>query len=262
MALDIDRYAHLESPLQRWDPRLKIAALGLFILVTALLQTIPMAMVALICGAALLGLSGLPLRFISHGLSFVLVFLLPFFIIMPFSYPGEPAFHWLGLGFAWEGLRLASLIFLKALAIVMMTFTLFGSSRFDISMLALQHLRCPRVVVQMLLFTYRYTYVFLGEMRRMHTSMRARGFIARMDPATLRVYGHFVGTLLVRSFERTERVYKAMLAKGYQGELHSLVTFRAEAADYLKALVVLAGGVVLLYADRAGPWRVAAQGWY
>ncbi len=262
MALDIDRYAHLESPVQRWDPRFKIATLAVLVLAIALLQTLPAAGLALVLAAFLLGLSNLPARFLTHGLGFVVVFLLPFFLVMPFSYPGAPAFELLGLPFAWEGLRLALLIFLKALAIVMISFTAFGSTRFDLSMLALQRLKCPSVVVQMLLFTYRYTFVFLGEMRRMYTSMRARGFVPGTNLATLRIYGHFVGTLLVRSFDRTDRVYKAMLSKGYRGELHSLVTFQAVPADYVKTAAGLVLAFLLLSADRAGLWVRAETGWF
>lgn len=262
MALDIDRYAHIESPVQRWDTRYKILALGLMIFAIALMKTIPLALVALICAALIVWISALPIHFISHGLSFVFVFLTPFFLIMPFTYPGENAFTVFGLGFAWEGLRLATLIIIKALAIVLTTFSIFGSSRFDVSMMALQKLKFPTVIVQMLLFTYRYTFVFLDEMRRMHTSMQARGFIARMDMKTLRIFGHFVGTLLVHSFERTERVYKAMLSKGYQGELHSMVTFNSNTSDIVKATVVILLTLALVAGDYSGIFHFAEAGWF
>jgi cobalt/nickel transport system permease protein len=262
MALDIDRYASVVSPIQRWDPRVKVASLGVLIVTIALLKTIPMAAIALLIGISIVLVSALPLHFVSHGLSFILVFLIPFFLILPFSYPGHAAFHVLGLPFAWEGLRLAALIFMKALAIVLVTFAGFGSSRFDVSMLALQRLKCPKIIVQMLLFTYRYTFVFLDEMRRMYTAMRARGFVERTDGRTLRVIGHFVGTLLVHSFERTERVYKAMLSKGYQGELHSMVTFRSGALDYVKAALVLCLVAFLLWGDLGGRFAGAEAAWY
>jgi cobalt/nickel transport system permease protein len=186
----------------------------------------------------------------------------PFFFILPFSYPGHTAFKVFGLSFAWEGLRYATLIFTKALAIVLLSFTVFGSSRFDVSMIAMQKLRCPKVIVQMLLFTYRYTYVFLEEMQRMHTSMLARGFVARTDGKTLKIFGNFVGTLLVRSFERTDRVYKAMLSKGYQGELHSMVKFNAVPADLLKTTFVLGLGIMLLVIDFGGWFNTAEHGWF
>jgi len=262
MPLDIDRFAHLASPLQRWDPRFKTFALGLFILGVALIKAIPLSVIALVAALLLVWMAGLPAHFVAGGVKWVLLFLLPFFIIMPLSYPGEPALRVLGLPFAWEGLRLAVLIVLKAMAIVLTAYALFGSSRFDISMLALQRLKCPGIIVQMLLFTYRYVFVFLAEMRRMDTAMAARGFVKKADRRTLRVIGNFVGTLLVRSFERTERIYKAMLSKGYQGEFHTLVDFEARGIDWVKAALVLVIAGLLFGADVTGVFSPAVQGWY
>ncbi|HEB63685.1 MAG TPA: cobalt ECF transporter T component CbiQ [Gammaproteobacteria bacterium] len=262
MPLDIDRFAHIQSPLQQWDPRLKIASLGILIFGIALLKTLPLAVIALCLASVLLWSSALPYHFISHGIKWIIFFLLPFFLILPFSYPGEAAFHVLGLPFAWEGLRLATLIFIKALAIVMCTFTVFGTSRFDISMIALQHLKCPKIITQMLLFTYRYTFVFLEEMRSMQLAMQARGFVMKTNLYTLKVIGNFIGTLLIRSFERTERVYKAMLSKGYQGEFHSLVKFQAEPKDYIKAVAILSITIILVSSDFSGFFTPAIQGWF
>ena len=262
MPLDIDRFAHLASPLQRWDPRFKTFSLGMFILGVALIKAIPLGAAALAVALALVWTAGLPAHFVAGGVKWVLLFLLPFFLVMPLSYPGEPAFRIVGLPFAWEGLRLAVLIVLKAVAIVLTAYAIFGSSRFDVSMLALQRLKCPKIIVQMLLFTYRYVFVFLAEMQRMDTAMSARGFVKKADGRTLRVIGNFIGTLLVRSFERTERIYKAMLSKGYQGEFYSLREFTADGRDWLKAVLVLAVAGVLSGADAAGIFHRAAQGWY
>lgn len=262
MALDIDRYHAVSSVINQWDPRVKIAALIVLIFAIALVKTLPVALLGLCMAVILIWLTALPFHFVSHGLSFVLIFLVPFFIVMPLSYPGEAAFTVMGIGFSWEGFRLASLIFLKAVSIVLVTYGIFGSSRFDVSMYALQRLKCPKVVVQMLLFTYRYTFVFLDEMRRMHTSMKARGFVPRTNMRTMNIFGHFVGTLLIRSFERTDRVYKAMLSKGYQGDLHVLVNFAAQPADFIKACVALLLAITLVTIDFSGNFNQAVNGWF
>src|SRR3990172_8049041 len=130
MPLDIDRFAHVASPFQRWDPRVKIFSLGLFIIGVALIKTLPPAVIALVAALVFVRISGLPFHFISQGVVWVSVFLIPFFIIMPVSYPGEPAFRILGLPFAWEGLRLAALIIIKALAIVLTSYAIFAPSPF------------------------------------------------------------------------------------------------------------------------------------
>jgi len=262
MSFEIDRFSHIESSIKRWDPRIKIVSLSLFIFMTALLKTIPVALISLLVAVVIIIISRIPLHFVAKSIKWVIIFLLPFFIILPFSYPGEAAFRIVGLPFAWEGLRLSTLIFTKATAIVLTTDAIFGSSRFDISMIALQRLKCPGIIVQMILFTYRYIFVFIEEVRRMETAMRCRGFVMKTDMNTLRVMGNFVGALLIRSFERTSRVYKAMLSKGYNGEFNTLVVFRAGWRDFVKAALVVGVIIAIIASDLIGVFKPAVQGWY
>lgn len=262
MPLDIDRHAQMASPVQRWDPRIKLVALMVLIFATALLKTLPMVLLAFVVAAALLLLSRIPLGFVAHTVKWIVLFLLPFFILLPVTYPGTVELHLFGIPFAMEGVRLALLIVVKSLVIVMIAMTLFGSVRFDVAMVALQRLKCPSIIVQMLLFTYRYIFLFMAEMQRMDIAMKARGFIKGPNLYTLKVLGGFVGTLLIRSFERTDRIYKAMLSKGYQGELHTLVEFRAVPKDFMKAALVIVVAVALLALDLAGLFQIAEQSWY
>lgn len=262
MPLDIDRHAHVASPIQRWDPRLKILSLLVFVFGVAILKTLPMAACALLISVLVLRVAALPFHFVSHGMEAAALFLVPFFLIMPFSYPGDPAFTVLGLGFAWEGLRFATLIFVKAMAIILGSYIMFGTARFDVSMIALQRLRIPAVLVQMVLFTYRYVYVFMEEMKTLNVAMRARGFVPRTNLRTMSVLGGYVGTLLVRSFERTERVYKAMLSKGYDGTFPTMVEFAWDGRDFAKAAIMLALATGLVATDVAGPFHIAVDAWY
>lgn len=262
MALDIDRHAHVVSSVQRWDPRFKIASLMTLIMCIALLKSIPLVCISLVVSLTLLFISRIPLDFIYDGMKWIIIFLLPFFIILPVTYPSTGETTFLGIPFAEAGLRLSALIVIKAIAIVLIAFTIFGSRRFDINMIALQRLKCPTVIVQVLLFTYRYIFLFMAEMKRMDTAMKARGFVRKPNMYTLTIMGNFVGTLLIRSFERTERIYKAMLSKGYQGELHTLVEFKSEAKDSLKAGAAFLVAALLIYADVSGFFAVAEQGWF
>jgi cobalt/nickel transport system permease protein len=145
MPLDIDRHADVESPIQKWDVRCKVAALLTFVICVAMLKTLPLAMTALAVALGLLWLSRLPWHFVSHGLFSVSIFLVPFFLIMPFTYPGGDHAHFWGMTFSFGGFRLAGLIFIKAISIVITSFVIFGTARFDVSMIALQHLKCPKM---------------------------------------------------------------------------------------------------------------------
>jgi len=262
MGLDIDRHSHVESAVQAWDPRFKIACLGSFALVAAVLQTLPLALTAFLISVLILLVSKIPMGFVYTAMKWLVILLLPFFLILPLTYPGEVSSEIWGIPFAIEGVRMSIMIVVKAMATMTIAFVIFGSARFDISMVALQHLKCPKIIVQMLLFSYRYIFLFLSEMRRLDTAMKARGFVKKPNMYTVKVIGGFVGTLLIRSFERTERIFSAMLSKGYQGELHSMIEFKSNSKDKIKALLMITLTVAIIAVDLSGVFAVAEQAWY
>jgi cobalt/nickel transport system permease protein len=76
------------------------------------------------------------------------------------------------------------------------------------------------VFVVQLLFLYRYLFVVGDEGGKMFRSVELRSEKAR--PLGLRTYGSLIGTLLLRSMDRAERVYRAMVARGFDGEIRVL----------------------------------------
>jgi cobalt/nickel transport system permease protein len=84
----------------------------------------------------------------------------------------------------------------------------------------LERLGVPRVFVVQLLFLYRYLFVVADEGSKMFRSVELRSGSAR--PLHLRTYGSLIGNLLLRSMDRAERVYRAMVARGFDGEIHIL----------------------------------------
>lgn len=83
-------------------------------------------------------------------------------------------------------------------------------------LIGLARLRVPRIMIAITGLMVRYLDVLIGEARRMRIAMKARGFRARR-PADGRAIASGAAALLVRSHERGERVYAAMLARGYRG---------------------------------------------
>jgi cobalt/nickel transport system permease protein len=77
----------------------------------------------------------------------------------------------------------------------------------------------------------RYLGIVAGEGRRMHVARQSRGY----DPRWLwqaRGIAASAGTLFVRSYERGERVYLAMLSRGYDGTMPALEGRRTSACDW------------------------------
>jgi len=240
---DIDKYAHLESVIHRWEPRVKIVSILVLIFTIATLQHPQTIGLCFLLALGMVLASRLPLGFVTRRLLPVSIFLLPFFVIMPLTVPGKGAVHILMFSFNPDALQLAGQIYVKAISIVMLLVVMIGTAPFVDSMKALERLKVPGVIVQMILFTYRYVFVFLLEMRRMNTALKARNFEKKTDMHTLRTLGNFVGVLLVRSFERAERIYQAMISRGYDGTLRTFFEYSIVPRDYIKAgiLVSLSG---------------------
>jgi cobalt/nickel transport system permease protein len=81
---------------------------------------------------------------------------------------------------------------------------------------ALTALRVPPLLVAILASMYRYISVLISEFQAMRRAATSRN-LAKNGVWQRLVIGNMIGTLFIRTFERGERVYQAMLARGYQG---------------------------------------------
>ena len=94
---------------------------------------------------------------------------------------------------------------------------------------ALRELRLPRILISIISFMYRYLAVLTDEGSRM---LRARDARSAQGPGrgggSIRwratVTGRMVGSLFLRAYERSERIYAAMQARGFEGEFRHLRT--------------------------------------
>jgi cobalt/nickel transport system permease protein len=103
----------------------------------------------------------------------------------------------------------------------------------------LERLRAPRLLIVIAGFMYRYVFVIADETRRMRTALAARGYRPR-HLGQVAALGRMVTALFLRSYERGERVYVAMLARGYAGTMPRLAALSFGRADtmFLATLAV------------------------
>ncbi|HBE49008.1 MAG TPA: cobalt ECF transporter T component CbiQ, partial [Cyanobacteria bacterium UBA11369] len=81
---------------------------------------------------------------------------------------------------------------------------------------ALVALRTPRLLVATLASMYRYISVLIGEFNAMRRAAASRNFSGN-GSWKRQVIGNMMGSLFIRTYERGDRIYQAMLARGYQG---------------------------------------------
>lgn len=112
---------------------------------------------------------------------------------------------------------------------------------------ALLTIKIPRVFVIQLLFLYRYLTVLLEETARVLRAHSLRSFDGK-GGLQFKVWGSLVGQLLLRTMNRAERIYQAMLCRGFSGEIHWSGSRKIQWKDILYcAGWVLFFGLVRLY---------------
>jgi cobalt/nickel transport system permease protein len=168
---------------------------------------------------------------------------LPLVLTRPEQPLGSIALGPLVLTISGEGLRMFTTIALKSWISVQAALLLTFTTPFHDLVDALRRLRLPSIMVSTISFMYRYLAVLADEASRL---MRARSSRAA-EPASggggsirwrAGVAGGMVGTLFLRSYERSERIYAAMQARGFDGRLHHLHGRGLGATDWMQFALV------------------------
>lgn len=250
----LERYHARDSAIHRADARVKLlGALAYIFVITATregdwtalgLLALPVVIVVLA--------SRLPLRLVLGRALIALPFLLVAAPLL-FTRPGETvaALPVLGWTISDEGAVAVATILGRSWLSVIVAVVLMATTEAPVLLRALRALRLPRLLVASIEFAYRYLFVVTDEASRMLQARanRSAAIEGRRAGGSVRwrarVAGNLVGTLFVRSIERSERVHAAMLARGYDGEQRHLAAPRVGAgAAVVAALVVIYGCVV------------------
>jgi cobalt/nickel transport system permease protein len=258
-----DRYQARASLIHQLDPRLKVVVTVLFIVSNALLPD--GAWLAFLASWGLILLAG-RLSQLRLGYLFKRSFVaLPFAlaaVTVLFTLPGQPLVSW-----SWGdrvftisqtgAARFASIVVRSWLS-VQMAILLTAVTRFPDLIHALRHLRLPPILISIISFMYRYLFVLADEAMRLLRAREARSarpykrggggsFVWRAGVA-----GGMVGQLFLRSMERSDRVYNAMLARGYQGQLLTINPHQMSGRDWQAGLGAVLLLLVIQLAGRLG----------
>lgn len=199
------------------DPRGKMIAAFGFSLLTALAQNTRTAGLCLAIGLVLTLVSRLQPRLVLRRAVAVNAFVLFLWLLLPWQINIGQASQASLLSFHPQGLELAWLITLKVNAVFLALLALLGTSDVNDLLHAMAHMKVPGKLVTLFLLFYRYIHVMRDELGRLRQAMVIRGFQPGNNAHTYRSYANLVGMLLVRSFDRSERVYQAMLLRGFDG---------------------------------------------
>lgn len=229
------------SSLHILDPRVKIIVAILFSIVVALAKNWEVVGGGFFFSASLLFLARLKGREIRGRLLVINGFILLLWIILPFTTPGEPLIQAGRLAITREGIDQSLLITIKCNTIVLATLALLSTSPIFSLVHGLSHLHFPRKMVHLFFFTYRYIHVLYREHLKLKNVLKTRGFKPGTNFHTYKTYGYLVATLLLKSYNRSERIYRAMLCRGFKGKYWMLDHFQLKGRD------LAIGGLMLTY---------------
>jgi len=225
----IESLAARDTPLARQDPRAKLVATLLFVVTAASFERYVVA--------GLLPLALFPTVLAARGdiqgrlLARALWLASPLAVMVGLFNPlfdRAPMVELAGIDVSGGWVSFASILVRFALT-VSAALVLVAGTGMPMLCAALGRLGVPQSFVTQLLLVYRYAFVLVDEAARMATARRLR---APDQPRPgLSVYTAMVGHLLVRAVDRAQRVHRAMIARGFDGEVLPTRALRWRAAD-------------------------------
>lgn len=230
----LDPYREGISPIHTLDARIKLvlAIAGIVAINLTPVQAWPAHMAYLGIIIVIVLLARVRLEAVLGRSTLALTFVLMAAIGAPFVHEGTPlatlsVLRWRLAITDVGALRFAN-VMVKAWLSALLAITLVTTTHFLELARAMRSLGIPLVLTSVILLMYRYLYVLVDEAQRLIRAREARTASAEdgREGGSIfwraQVTGRMIGTLFLRTYERSERIYQAMLARGFNGEIRVL----------------------------------------
>lgn len=230
----LDLLANADSKIHRLDARAKVLVTLVFILcvvswdryeLTALLPFF-------IFPVVMISMSGFPPLFLLRKIILLCPFILAVGIFNP-VFDREILLQLGPVGISGGWLSFASIL-VRSVLTVGAAFILVGVTGFTSVCQALERLGMPKVFAVQLLFLYRYIFVLAEESGRASRARELRS--CGKKGQGISSFGSLVGHLLLRTWQRAERIHVAMLARGFTGAFHASRQSRFGASETIFVL--------------------------
>lgn len=215
----LDLLALRQTAIHRLDPRAKVLTTLCFIVCVVSFDKYEVSAMLpfLIYPVALIALGDLPPGYLLRKVTIVIPFALMIGLFNPIF--DRQVVMQVGSIDIWGGWLSCYSILIRAVLTASAAIVLVATTGFPAICEALERLRMPQVFAVQLMFLYRYIFVLTDEGVRIARARQLRTFGRR--GLGIRQFGSLAGHLLLRTWERAERVHMAMLARGFCGEVHS-----------------------------------------
>jgi cobalt/nickel transport system permease protein len=234
--VNIEEFALGDSAVHKLDPRLKISLTFAFSAIVALNQDLGSTFVALFFPLSLIVVAGINFKRVLSRLLIVNAFTGMLWLFLPFTAGGPALFKFGPLPVYENGVWQVALITLKCNAITLMIIALLGTSTVFSLVHALSHMGVPNKLAHLFFFCFRYIHVIHEEYHRLLRAMKIRALKPGTNLHTYRAYAYLFGTLLVKSFDRSNRIAAAMKCRGFKNKFYILHHHEMQRQDYMLAI--------------------------
>ena len=239
---------HRHSPIHKLPAQVKLTSLVAFVFLVVLTTVgqwwafgVHLSLILTVILLAQLSLITISKRMVIETPFLVFAILMPFFSAGPYV-------EYFGLELSEPGLIAAAGLLCKGTLGVMASITLAATTPMRDLLSGFEKLRVPKLIIQIAGFMVRYIDVIVDEMRRMKIARQSRGFLETGIKAWP-VIAKSAGALFIRAYERGERIHLAMLSRGYQGTMPTMVNTQVSSVQWVQGLMLpLSAAVVLITA--------------
>jgi cobalt/nickel transport system permease protein len=215
----LDLLANGTTALHRLDSRAKVLVTGIFIMTVVSFDRYDLAALLpfFIFPVAMIAIGGLPALFIIRKIALLCPFVLIIGIFNPL-FDREIIVHLGFFGISGGWISFIS-IGVRSILTVGAAMILVGVTGFTAICQALERMGLPQAFTVQLLFLYRYIFVLAEEGERSSMARQLRSFGKK--GLGFASYSSLIGHLLLRTWQRAERIHMAMIARGFTGRFHA-----------------------------------------
>ena len=234
----LDRLSYQDTFVHRLDPRIKVVCTMLFLFTVISFSKYEVASLLpfFLFPVLLTTIGEIPIKFLLKKIILVSPFAIFIGIFNPFL-DTRTVTVLAGIPLSAGWLSFISIL-MKFSLTISAALLLIATTSFPGICHALRRLGVPAIFVAQLLFLYRYIFVLMEEAMRIVRARDMRSFGKR--GLGMKVAVRLIGTLFLRTVERAERIYSAMLCRGFSGDIPSLKKYQLRSSDVLFALTTIA----------------------
>lgn len=227
--------------VHKWEPRTKLITAIIITFALVSLQTPRLLFYSFIGMAIVLLSMGFSLRTLMKRNMYVVPFLTLMAIPLLIG-SGYPPSH--------ERITLVLLLTFKSLTALYIMFMVFSSQPTAELLNGLAYMRLPKLFISIVFLSWRYVFLLGDKLSTMYKALISRLFKPSVRKDSLKIYGQVMGGMLIKSLDTSDKVYKAMASRGFDGTIPTSKPREIKAMDLLKSFLMIASVLLLIFIEK------------